>query len=209
LVIITIGGRLKYPAFAKTIELPRVLPEYKSIARSRIVEAACILFREKGFRHATMDAIARKLGISKAALYTYFKDKEALFMATYELDPGQLERVIQWVVKQGDTRKAFEAFFDRMMPASTRSAGLEFEVISEATRNPELREVLKRHHDQYIDLIERCLIATSKKKRADARQLAGSILALWNGMESLIALGYPTEETRIYWNNGIGKLLGS
>jgi AcrR family transcriptional regulator len=189
--------------------LPRVLPEYRSIATSRIIEAACALFREKGFRHTTMDEIARKLGISKAALYTYFKDKEALFRATCELDPGQLERVIEWVVKQGDTRKAFEAFFDRMMSSSIRDAGLRFEVISEATRNSELREALKGHHDQYLDLIEQCLVATSKKKRADARQLAGSILALWSGMESLVALGYPIEEARIYWNGAIGKLLGS
>jgi AcrR family transcriptional regulator len=189
--------------------LPRVLPEYRSIATSRIIEAACVLFREKGFRHTTMDEIAHKLGISKAALYTYFKDKEALFRATYELDSGQLKHVIEWIVKQGDTRKAFEAFFDKMMPASMQGAGLSFEVISEATRNPELREVLKGHHDQYLDLVEQCLVATSKEKRADARQLAGSILALWSGMESLVALGYPMDEARIYWNSAIGKLLVS
>jgi AcrR family transcriptional regulator len=188
--------------------LPKVLPEYRSIVTSRIIEAACALFREKGFRHTTMNEIARKLGISKAALYTYFEDKEALFRAAYDLEPGQLERVIEWVVKQGDTQKAFEAFFDRMMSASTRSAGLRFEVISEATRNPELRGVLKGQHDQYLNLIERCLVATSKKKRADFRQLAGSILALWSGMESLVALGYPMDEARTYWNSAIGKLLG-
>lgn len=189
--------------------MPRVLPEYRSIATSKIIEAARVLFREKGFRQTTMDEIARKLGISKAALYTYFKDKEALFKAAYESSPRELEQVIEWVVKQGDTRKAFEAFFDQMMPDSRRAAGLSFEVISEATRNPELREVLKKHNDQYLDAVERCIVATSKRKRADARQLAGSILALWSGMESLVALGFPLEETRTYWNSAMSKLIGS
>ncbi|HME18889.1 MAG TPA: TetR family transcriptional regulator [Nitrososphaerales archaeon] len=189
--------------------MPRVLPEYRSIATSKIIEAARTLFREKGFRQTTMDEIARKLGISKAALYTYFKDKEALFKAAYESSPRELEQVIEWVVKQGDTRQAFEAFFDRMMPDSKRAAGLSFEVISEATRNPELREVLKRHNDQYLAAVERCIIATSKRKRADAKELAGSILALWNGMESLVALGFPLEETRVYWNSAMSKLVGS
>jgi len=189
--------------------MPRVLPEYRSIATSKIIEAARVLFREKGFRQTTMDEIARKLGISKAALYTYFEDKEALFKAAYESSPRELEQVIEWVVKQGDTRKAFEAFFDKMMPDSKRAAGLSFEVISEATRNPELREVLKKHNDQYLDAVERCIVATSKRKRADARELAGSILALWSGMESLVALGFPLEETRIYWNSAMSKLLGS
>ena len=102
---------------------PKVLPEYKSIATSKIIDAARALFREKGFRQTTMDEIAGKLGISKAALYTYFKDKEDLFKAAYESSPRELEKVIEWVVQKGDTRAAFEAFFDKMMPEAKRSAG--------------------------------------------------------------------------------------
>jgi AcrR family transcriptional regulator len=187
--------------------LPRVLPEYRSIATSKIVEAARTVFREKGFRQTTMDEIAGRLGISKAALYTYFKDKEALFKAAYESGPRELEKVIEWVVQQDDTKKAFEAFFDQMMPGSKRGAGLEFEVISEATRNPELREVLKKHNDQYLDAVQRCIDSTSKLKRPNSREVAGSVLALWNGMESLVALGYPLNEVRIYWNTAMQKLL--
>ena len=187
--------------------MPRVLPEYRTIATSKIIDAARALFREKGYRETTMDEIARSLGISKAALYTYFKDKEALFKAAYESSPRDLEQVIGWVTKQGDARRAFEAFFDQMMPESKKAAGLSFEVISEATRNPELREVLKRHNDQYIDAIEQCIQGTSKRKRTDARELAGTILALWNGMESLVALGFSMDETKVYWNDAMGKLL--
>jgi AcrR family transcriptional regulator len=189
------------------VELPRVLPEYRSIATSKIVEAARTVFREKGFRQTTMDEIAGRLGISKAALYTYFKDKEDLFKAAYESAPRELEKVIEWVVQQGDTKKAFEAFFDQMMPDSKRSSGLEFEVISEATRNPELREVLKKHNDQYLDAVQRCIDATGKRKRADSRGLAGSVVALWNGVESLVALGYPMNEVRGYWNTAMERLL--
>ena len=167
------------------------------------------MFREKGFRQTTMDEIAGKLGISKAALYTYFKDKEDLFKAAYESSPRELEKVIGWVVQQGDTRAAFEAFFDKMMPEAKRSAGLDFEVISEATRNPELGEVLKRHNVLYLDAVERCILETSKQRRANSRELAGSVLALWNGMESLVALGFPMTEVRAYWNSAMEKLLKS
>lgn len=187
--------------------MPRVLPEYKSIAKSKIVEAARTLFAEKGFRQTTMDEIAGELGISKAALYTYFKDKEELFKAAYEASPRELEKVIEWVVQQGDTKKAFEAFYVKMMPSSKRTAGLSFEVISEATRNPGLRAVLKRHNDQYLGAIERCIIETSKEKRNNTRELAGSVLALWNGMESLVALGFSMDEVRGYWDSAMGKLL--
>jgi len=190
-------------------QMPRVLPEYKSIARSRILETARVMFRENGFRQTTMDEIAKKLGISKAALYTYFKDKEELFKAAYESSPREIEKMIEWVLSQGDTRKAFSTFFDEVMPSSKKISGLDFEVIAEATRNPELRGVLKRHYDQYIEAVLRCVEAIGKQTRSDQRNLAGAITALWHGMEALVALGYPVHEVKGIWNSAMDKLLSS
>jgi AcrR family transcriptional regulator len=189
--------------------LPRVLPEYKTIARSRILETARTVFREKGFRQATMDEIAKKLGISKAALYTYFKDKEELFKAAYESSPRELEKMIEWVTSKGDARKAFRAFFDEVMPGSEKGVALDFEVISEATRNPDLRVVLRKQFDEYLEAVQRCVEATSRQKRPDSGNLAGSITALWYGMETMMALGYPVGEIRDFWNGAMEKLLGS
>lgn len=47
-----------------------------------IVEAASQLFREDGFRAASVDTIARRAGVSKATVYSHFKNKEGLFKAT-------------------------------------------------------------------------------------------------------------------------------
>src|SRR5262245_48972173 len=44
-----------------------------------IVEAATVVFLEKGYRRARMDEIARRAGVSPGLLYTYAEDKEALF----------------------------------------------------------------------------------------------------------------------------------
>jgi AcrR family transcriptional regulator len=189
--------------------LPRVLPEYKTIARTRILETARAVFRENGYRQTTMDEIAKKLGISKAALYTYFKDKEELFRAAYESSPRDLEKMIEWVISKGDTRKAFKSFFDEMMPGSEKGVALEFEVISEATRNPQLREVLKKQYDEYLDAVQRCVEATSKQKRSEPARLAESITALWYGMETMLALGYPVNEIRDCWNGAMERLLNS
>ena len=189
--------------------MPRVLPEYKTIAKSRILETAKAMFREKGFRQTTMDEIAKKLGISKAALYTYFNDKEELFKAAYESSPRDLEKMIKWVISKGDTRKAFRLFFDEMMPASGKAVALDFEVVSEATRNPTLREVLKKEYEQYVEAVQRCVEETSKGKRPESKDLAGSITGLWHGMEIMMALGYPIGEVRDYWNHAMEKLLAS
>jgi AcrR family transcriptional regulator len=43
-----------------------------------ILEAALGLFVEKGFAGTRLDDVAERAGLSKAAIYLYFKDKEAL-----------------------------------------------------------------------------------------------------------------------------------
>jgi AcrR family transcriptional regulator len=46
-----------------------------------IIEAAIMVFAEKGFAAAKLDEIARQAGVSKGALYLYFETKEDLFRA--------------------------------------------------------------------------------------------------------------------------------
>jgi AcrR family transcriptional regulator len=46
--------------------------------RARIVEAGFLLVRRVGIRHLAMDAVAEEAGVSRAALYRYFANKQAL-----------------------------------------------------------------------------------------------------------------------------------
>ena len=52
--------------------------------RTRILEAALQLFRQKGFDETTMREIAVQAGMATGAAYYYFSSKEALVMAFYE-----------------------------------------------------------------------------------------------------------------------------
>jgi AcrR family transcriptional regulator len=56
--------------------------------RSRIIEAAVAIFREKGYQATTLKDIAAGAGISTGSVYTYFEDKAALVKdaATYGWD---------------------------------------------------------------------------------------------------------------------------
>src|SRR5260370_31337916 len=64
--------------------MPKVVPEYKEAAKSRILDAANRVFAEKGYHEATMDDIAKRLGVSKGAIYLYFSSKEDLFDAMFK-----------------------------------------------------------------------------------------------------------------------------
>jgi len=69
-------------------------PGEQSAKRRQIIEGARALFLAQGFDAASMDAIARKAGVSKGTLYVYFDSKEQLFEAIVEDERGaQAEQV--------------------------------------------------------------------------------------------------------------------
>lgn len=47
----------------------------------RVIRSADELFRKVGFRGVTMEAVARDAAVSKATLYSYFSNKDELFIA--------------------------------------------------------------------------------------------------------------------------------
>src|SRR3984957_14243277 len=53
----------------------------KTARPGEILEAALSVFAESGFAAAKLTEIARRAGVSKAALYLYFETKEDLFRA--------------------------------------------------------------------------------------------------------------------------------
>lgn len=52
--------------------------------RERILDAALVLFRERGFEDTTMRAIAEEAGVAVGNAYYYFRAKENLVQAFYE-----------------------------------------------------------------------------------------------------------------------------
>ncbi|MBI9043519.1 MAG: TetR/AcrR family transcriptional regulator [Anaerolineaceae bacterium] len=55
--------------------MPKLLPDIDQ----KIMDAAEELFREQGFEHTDMRAIARKTGIAVGTTYHYYKHKQALY----------------------------------------------------------------------------------------------------------------------------------
>ncbi|RMF17965.1 MAG: TetR/AcrR family transcriptional regulator [Gammaproteobacteria bacterium] len=57
--------------------------------RQRILDAATDVFCQSGFGRASMDAVARGAGVSKATLYNHFASKDVLFQAVVEQVSGR------------------------------------------------------------------------------------------------------------------------
>jgi AcrR family transcriptional regulator len=89
--------------------------------RSRILETALNLFRERGFDETTMRDIAVAAGVATGAAYYYFESKEALVMAFYqEANIAMHERIQATLSKKTDLksrlRAVVEVKFDYFSP---------------------------------------------------------------------------------------------
>lgn len=58
--------------------------------RRRLLEIAIDRFGERGFRRTSVSEIARAAGLTQAAVYAYFPNKEALFDAAVDADASRM-----------------------------------------------------------------------------------------------------------------------
>jgi AcrR family transcriptional regulator len=184
--------------------MPKVVPEYREEAKSRILEAANKVFAERGYHEATMDDIAKRLGVSKGAIYLYFSSKEDLFEAMCKTAPQAFKEILY--SSFGDEANPIQSatkFFDKMLKLSASNPGLSFEILSEASRNSGLKRILRHNHEEYERVLTGFLAEGRKKKivgdNLDIRPLANALIALWNGLETLLVAGLPIDQARRAW----------
>lgn len=80
--------------------------------REQIIKAAGDLFLKEGFQAASMDKVAKDLGISKLTLYSRFKNKDELFVAVIRTKCGEYIH-----------DRFFEEFHDHALEESLYSIG--------------------------------------------------------------------------------------
>lgn len=140
----------------------------KAARPAEILAAALDVFAEQGFAAAKLDDIARRAGVSKAALYLYYETKEELFRAAARTlaAPG-LEAVAAAVEALG---APFATTAPLMLAraaaflAEGRPAQLATMVIGEARHFPDLARIWEE------DVVGRILgMVTALIARAQAR----------------------------------------
>lgn len=83
--------------------MPRQQIAKSEATRARILAAALLVFRERGFAEATMREIAAEAGVAVGAAYYYFDSKDALVMAFYEQTQAQMIPVLERILDESRT----------------------------------------------------------------------------------------------------------
>jgi AcrR family transcriptional regulator len=190
--------------------MPKVVPEYKEEARKKIISAGLEVMIRKGYSVTTMDDIAAHLGVSKGALYLYFKNKDDLVAEIVKNLHAKTHETAKMIFPNTAPLEAWTAFFDQGITLDPQFSALFFEIAAMAVRNETIR---KSYSEDLAHSIEMAILGISYQQRAglvrtdtDPRTLAIAILSIFTGMKNLAIAGVDPIELRERWID-IGRIL--
>jgi AcrR family transcriptional regulator len=125
--------------------MPKVVAGYKTQARARIVEAAHAVFHRQGFRTATMDDIAKEVGVSKGALYLYFRTKTEILVQVQKQSRTEVLRKWEGLMSEGDIAEGIAHSLDEVFSGKV-DPGVWHELAAESATDPHLRDALELDH---------------------------------------------------------------
>ena len=164
-------------------------PDVSKERRAQIIEAALACFTRQGYVNTTIDDIAAESGLSKGAIYWYFKSKddvfEAVFLSMFEAIGAESMAAVQ----------ACETATERLRLAARTMVGLArdiegyFALIVEFWAQSENRdevmgfgaEVLTQYQ-QVIAAIFESGIQSGEFREVDADALAWMIMTAYDGL---------------------------
>lgn len=145
--------------------------EYLAKRRS-IVDAAAVVFREKGYERGSLDDVAAVLGIRKASLYHYFSSKQVLLelifhqalsseldrlrlLAKIEDPAHRLSALIRFQIEVvvGE-RDHFSVFFDHLSKRNFESSGSD-----EGDTMRHVRALEREYFSTFVDIIRTAIDA--------------------------------------------------
>jgi len=155
--------------------------------RNYIMDIAQKLFMSKDYDEVSMNEIAKEVGVNKATLYNYFKNKEALHFAIVLRGVRTLEKMIKKEIEKGSTGreklflygKANDEFFNKYPDCmrllySPQLQKLDVDNMNNSEEYQEVMKLLKRLMYIIIDSI-RCGAADGSIKK-DVNPVEAAVL---------------------------------
>jgi AcrR family transcriptional regulator len=191
--------------------MPKVVSEYKDEAKRRIIEAAMDVIAERGCDRMTFDDVAKKLGVTKGAVYWYFANKEELISAVLNTIQAEVQRVTYESFYNRTAEETLIQIFDRFALVDAKKQTVFFELFALANRNSKVRRATRDYHEGLVATFEEAVIKEKKRNfiqtQTDAHTLALLLTALYSGLQNYEMTLMDQSEIRELWIEGIRILL--
>jgi AcrR family transcriptional regulator len=127
--------------------------------RSRLRELALQLFAEQGYENTSLREIAERLGVTKAALYYYFKSKEDIVRSLVEDYVAELDELIAWARTQPRTAEVRAEIISRYLDIMANGSAVfrmlhqNQAAVSSLASAKERGELFKERMEALVDLL--------------------------------------------------------
>nr|WP_319375039.1 TetR/AcrR family transcriptional regulator [uncultured Methanoregula sp.] len=190
--------------------MPKVVPEYKEEAKKKIIAAGLAVLSRKGYGATTMDDIAAHLGVSKGALYLYFRNKDDLVIEIVKYIHREVRDTARTAFPNNTPLDAWTALLDRFLENDAEYHAFFMEIMAMTVRNPAIRESFTQSNTVAIEMATHGIACQQSKgsvrQDADPRTLAIAIISVFSGLRSLALVGVSRQEIRERWME-IGRIL--
>lgn len=158
----------------------------KALVERELMQHACRLFTEKGYGGTSLTDIADGVGLTRGAIYYYFKNKEALLEAIIrELTITPAREIELWrETATGTPKERMKSFVrNRVLNVLSRQAEMRVVDVTEAALPPDL---MRRHLaakrqilGEYTSLVQEGILA-GEFRAVDPRVAALTIIGMVN-----------------------------
>ena len=169
--------------------------EQKAERTQQLLEAARVMFLEKGYEAVTIDHVAEHAGYSRMPVYTLFGDKQNLFFELWRSATAQLTQALVGHFQPGTSlRKNLKQLADLVVagqaaPGPRYAERLFFVVQTIALSHPEVaakhEKLAQKVVQDVAQAVRGCSLDKGDVLRADAETIASHLVAHLNGMATV------------------------
>lgn len=164
-------------------------PDVSEERREQILDAAETVFGKRGFAKARMDDIVQEAGLSKGALYWYYKSKDALILALLDRVFGsEFSKAEELVEQQLPASQKLTSFMQAVMDDISHMQHLlpiGYEFVALAARRKPVRQAIGSYYQRYQELLSAIVrqgVESGEFEDLDPEQAAMMIIGLVEGL---------------------------
>lgn len=128
--------------------MPKVVQDYRNTAKKRILDSSTKLFYERGYNNASMDDIAKDIGVTKGTLYLYFKSKEEILDETCRINISIMENIMGRI-DNNNFISSIRKFFEEELNQPDHIKFYWVFALSELNINPKVNNIIKESYAKY------------------------------------------------------------
>ena len=175
--------------------MPRVSIGQLTARRQEILDGARTCFARHGYEGATVRRLEQTTGLSRGAIFHYFRDKDTLFLALAEQDARRMADV---VAAHGLVQVMRELLTGQDGPDDRSWLGTRLEVSRRLRTDPDFRNRWQAHSSALTaatrERLERQAAAGTLRDDIPVAVLAQYLELVLEGLVSHLAMGLPADD---------------